>query len=131
MIQELYTTAMRPASVASAVATVTEYRENGNGSNRTNWERMTGILSAVLNTISTGMATEVTDLFTDTDSKAPAYHLAHRALSAGAIRPEWQNVQVVTLRTETVQTGKGGIVTGDSTTTGKVGKVRIFITPTV
>lgn len=129
MNMTITTTKVTAGASRQAVATVTEYRENGNGSNRTKWERVTAVLSAVLTVIETGLPVEITDLFTETDAKAPAYHLAHRILSAGVVRPEWANVQVVTMRTGTITTGKGGTITGETTTTGKVGTVRVFITP--
>ena len=122
------TTAITDSRVAQASRAVTEYRDNGNGSNRTNWDRMTAILSAVLTVVQTGKSAEITNLFTET-TKAPAYHLAHRSLSAGVIRPEWSAVQVVTIRNAGM-TAKGSTVTGDSTTTGLVGTVRIFLVPT-
>jgi len=122
------TTKPTAKAVATATKAVTEYRDNGNGSNRTNWDRMTAILSAVLTVTQTGRSVEITDLFTET-TKAPAYHLAHRSLSAGVIRPEWSAVQVVTIRNAGM-TAKGSTVTGDSTTTGLVGTVRIFLVPT-
>lgn len=123
------------ASVATEATTlVNRYRET-NGSNRTNWLRVAGVLAGVLTVIKTGDSVEITDLIGATDEKtnktngSPAYHLAHRILSGGAIRPHWQNVQIVTLRNGTI-TQKKNIVTGDSTTTGKVGTVRVFIVPT-
>lgn len=122
------TTKITDSKVAEASRAVAQYRDNGNGSNRTNWDRMTAILSAVLTVVQTGKSVEITNLFTET-TKAPAYHLAHRSLSAGVIRPEWSAVQVVTIRNAGI-TAKGSTVTGDSTTTGLVGTVRIFLVPT-
>ena len=124
---------VRPADFATAQRTVNEYRATGQGSNRTKWERVTAILGAVLTAIATGDSVEVTDLLTGTDGKdgqrttdSPAYHQVHRALSHGAIRPEWENVRVIALKEVTT---KGKTVTGVSTTTAKVGKCRVFISP--
>lgn len=123
-----------PADAKTASEVVGKAREAGELSNRTNLVRMVGILSAVLAVVRTGKAVEVTDLFPDTDpttgkvQTAPAYHLAHRSLSAGVVRPAWHKVRVVPMVTSTVTTGKG-TVSGETSTTAKVGKVRLFVAP--
>lgn len=124
---------VRPADLTTAKRTVSEYREQGNGSNRTKWDRVTVLLSAVLTVVGSGRSVEVTELFTGSDGNndqrttdSPAYHQVHRALSHGAIRPLWDQVQVVALK-DTTSTKT--TVTGVSSTTGKVGRVRVFITP--
>lgn len=95
---------------------VTEYRNAGNGSNRTNWNRLGEILAGVLCAIRTGKACEVTG--TITDGNSPVYHQIHRILGTDLIRPMWSDVTVVTVLPD-----------GETTTTGKVGKVRAFIIP--
>lgn len=126
----LTTGKVRPADLTIAKRTVSEYREQGNGSNRTKWDRVTVLLSAVLTVVGSGRSVEVTDLFDGQDGSkttdSPAYHQVHRALSHGAIRPLWDQVQVVALK-DTTSTKT--TVTGVSSTTGKVGRVRVFITP--
>lgn len=124
---------VRPADATNAKRTVSEYREQGNGSNRTKWDRVIVLLSAVMTAIATKRAVEVTDLLTgkdgtndQRDTKSPAYHQVHRALSHGAIRPLWDKVMVVAL-TDTVGTKTS--VTGTSSTTAKVGQARVFVVP--
>lgn len=133
----LSVTTTDPKVLTRAGNLVNEYRNAGNGSNRTKWERVTALLSAVLTVTSTGKSVEITALFDGQDGNktngSPAYHQAHRALSHGAIRPHWHKVQVVALlNTRTGnKVGRGGkaFVTGTSSTTAKVGSVRIFVTP--
>jgi phytoene dehydrogenase-like protein len=98
-----------------AAALVAQYRESGLGSNRTDWARTVVLLSAVLHAIETGYAIDVTELFPATGS-GKQYHIAHRALGSGVLRPFWKNVTVVVIKDATV---KGTSVTGESTTTGK------------
>lgn len=96
---------------------VAQYRANGGGSNRTNWERLTVILTAVLIVVETGAEVEVTDAITDGTS--PVYHQIHRILGTDLIRPYWHKVTVTTVKEN-----------GDTTTTGKAGTVRAYIVPT-
>lgn len=108
---------------------VDQYRADGNGSNRTNWSRLALVAGAIATVVRTGKAVEVTELFADQiDAKAPAYNIAHRALSAGLVRPDWHAVRVVALAD--CQTGKG-TVTGVSNTTARTGRVRLFYVPAV
>ena len=106
-----------------ATALVATYRENGLGSNRTNWARTIALLGAVTTAIATGDAVEVTEFFPENGS-GKQYHLAHRALSSGVVRPNWAEVTVVVLRNAETN---GKTVTGETTTTGKG---RVFIAPT-
>lgn len=112
---------------ATAEAMVAEYKANGLGSNRTNWSRLAEITARLAVVNGTGKAVEVTDLFTDTEAKAPAYNIAHRALSAGLVRPTWHTVRVIALAE--CKAGKGNTVTGISNTTARVGQVRLFYVP--
>jgi hypothetical protein len=108
----------KPTDLKQATAIVTAYRNAGNGSNRTQWSRMTAMLACVLYVLRTGNPAEVTDLFTDGTS--PVYHQAHRMLSAGVLRDYWSQVTVESVRPD-----------GTTTTTGKVGQVRTYIVPAV
>lgn len=116
-------TTVTKADQAKADQAVDQYRTNGGGSNRTNWSRLALVAGAIATVLRTGKAVEVTGLFTDTEAKAPAYNIAHRALSAGAVRPDWHRVRVVALAD--CQTAKGS-VTGVSNTTARTGHVRLF-----
>jgi hypothetical protein len=98
-----------------ATALVATYRESGAGSNRTNWVRTIALLGAVLTAIKSGDAVDVTDIF-PADGAGKQYHVAHRALSSGMVRPYWEQVTVVVLKDATVTKGS---VSGESTTTGK------------
>lgn len=117
----------RDATTASRAIAI--YRADGQGSNRTNWEQVTNVLACVLAVVRTGLAVEITDLYAhQVGTKSPAYNLAHRQLSQGAIRPMWENVQVVAL--QNVTNGKGS-VTGTPNTTAPVGPgIRLFLAPT-
>lgn len=110
-----------------AAALVAEYRSNGNGSNRANWERIQIVLSAVLAVIRTGSPVEITAAFAGESGKSPAYNVAHRQLSAGVIRPNWENVQIVAL-VDVRQNGKN--VTGTPSSTATFARSpRVFICP--
>jgi hypothetical protein len=98
-----------------ATALVATYRESGLGSNRANWARTIALLGAVITAIESGDAVDVTDLF-PASGAGKQYHVCHRALSSGMVRPSWGQVTVVVLKDATVTKGK---VTGESTTTGK------------
>lgn len=112
--QATFTTArVSPSDTKQAVAMVVAYRENGNGSNRANWERVTALLAVVLTVVRTGHAVDVSELF-PVDGSDKVYHTAHRALSHGAIRPYWHNVAVVGMRNVTHNRNE---TTGETTTT--------------
>lgn len=115
---------------ATARRAIAIYRADGLGSNRTNWAQVTAVLASVLAVVRSGKAVEVTDLYAgQVGTKSPAYNLAHRQLSAGAIRPMWNNVQVVSLID--CKDGKAGTVTGTPNTTVPMGAgVRLFLAPT-
>jgi hypothetical protein len=113
-----------PSVCAKRAATeVANYRESNRTSNRTNWARVVNTLAAVLTVIKTGDSVEVTDLYPASDG-APLYNLAHRVLSVGAIRPYWDSVRIVVLKSAT---DAGKSVTGEPSSTTKVG--RVFICP--
>jgi hypothetical protein len=112
-----------PLDTKRATALVAEYRKVGNGSNRTDWVRVTALLVAVFTAIRTGKSVEITDLFPAGES-GKQYHTAHRALSAGVVRPFWNGVVVQVLR-DCDQAGE--VVSGETTTTAKG---RVFLTPT-
>ena len=67
-----------------------------------------------------GDAVEITEVFPATGA-GNHYHIAHRALSSGAIRPYWGKVTIVVIKNAET---KGKKVTGETTTTGS-GKVFI------
>lgn len=115
---------------ATASRAIAIYRADGQGSNRTNWTQVTAVLACVLAVVRSGKAVEITDLYAgQIGTKSPAYNLAHRQLSAGAIRPMWENVQVVCMID--CKDGKAGTVTGTPTTTVPMGAgVRLFLAPT-
>lgn len=130
-VYTLTTAKIRPADLTTAQRMVAEYRDNGNGSNRTKWERVTIVLASVLTAIHTGKSVNLTDVFTGRDgtndereTSSSGYNIAHRALSHGAIRPFWHEVQIVAL-TETKH-GKN-TVTGVSNTTLPIGQVEVFV----
>jgi hypothetical protein len=140
----LTVTKVTQAQAKSGQATVAKAKADGELSNRTNTARMAGIVSAVLAIIATGKAVEITDLFPAVDpitgkpNTAPAYHLAHRALSANLVRPNWHKVIVVPIVTSTAKVAKptkastsvtAFTITGDTSTTAKVGTVRLFLAP--
>ena len=50
-------------SAKQASALLATYRESGQGSNRTNWDRTAILLGAVLTVIAKGDAVEITELF--------------------------------------------------------------------
>ena len=112
-----------PIDTKRATALVADYRESGNGSNRTDWARVTALLVAVFTAIRSGKSVEITDLFPAGNS-GKQYHTAHRALNAGAIRPYWSGVVVQVVRNDS-QVGK--VITGETTTTRSG---RVFLTPT-
>ena len=122
--RQLVVQKVKPQNALSASRLVTEYRENGLGSNRANWARMTALLAAVETAIETNSAVDITELF-PADASGKQYHTAHRALSAGIIRPLWHKVSIVVLSDAKV---RGHIATGESTTTGN-GKV--FVIPVI
>jgi hypothetical protein len=123
-----------PADSKTAGEVASKAREAGELSNRTNYARMVSMLASVLAVVRTGKAVEITDLFPATDpttgktQTAPAYHLAHRTLSAGVLRPTWHKVRIVPMVASTMTTGKG-TVSGETSTTAKVGRVRLFVAP--
>lgn len=104
------TTTVRAADAKAAAKAVADYRAAGNGSNATNWPRVEILLARVLTVIATGKAVDVSDLFAHGDKP---YHLAHRALSQGAILPYWHKVSPVALRNAKAEKGK---VTGEKDT---------------
>ena len=137
--QTMTTTTVTVAKVSPALAKqageiVAKAKADGLLSNRANLSRMAGVLAGVLTVTKTGQAVEITDLFPATDpttgkaQTAPAYHLAHRALSADLVRPNWHKVRIVPMITDTVTIAKTTI-TGETSTTAKVGRVRLFIAP--
>jgi hypothetical protein len=77
--------------------------------------RDAALMGAVLTAIKSGDAVDVTDLF-PASGAGKQYHVGHRALGQGLVRPYWKEVTVVVLKDATVAKGK---VTGESTTTGK------------
>ena len=97
-----------------ATAIVATYRESGAGSNRTNWVRTIALMGAVLTAIKSGDAVDVTDLF-PASGAGKQYHVAHRALSSGAVRPYWNQVTVLVVKNATLTKGW---VSGETTTTG-------------
>ena len=114
----LHTRKVTATVTKQATALVATYRESGAGSNRANWKRTIALLGAVLTAINPendGFAVDITGLF-PVDGAGKQYHVAHRALSSGMVRPYWKEVTVVVLKDATVAKGK---VTGESTTTGK------------
>lgn len=111
----LHTRKVTATVTKQATALVATYRASGAGSNRANWARTIALLGAVLTAIKSGDAVDVTDIF-PIDGAGKQYHVAHRALSSGMVRPYWEQVTVVVLKDATVAKGK---VTGESTTTGK------------
>lgn len=115
---------VKPQNALSASRLVTEYRESGLSSNRGNWARMTALLAAVETAIETNSAVDITTLF-PADANGKQYHTAHRALSAGIIRPLWHKVTIVVLSEAKV---KGDTVKGESTTTGKG---QVFVVPVI
>lgn len=96
-------------------------------SNRSNVSRYTEMLAAVLSVLQSGKAVEITDLKWD-GSKAPAYNLAHRMLSAQLIRPYFHRVQVVALHRKSI-VEQGDTIKGITNTTAPVGEVRLFVAP--
>lgn len=96
-------------------------------SNRSNVSRYTEMLAAVLSVLQSGKAVEITDLKWD-GSKAPAYNLAHRMLSAQLIRPYFRQVQVVALDKKSI-VQLGDTIKGTTNTTAPVGEVRLFVAP--
>lgn len=97
----IFTTLTKPgASVAAGKAArdaVTAYRDAGNGSNRTEWERMTLLLAAVIDVAyGAGVPIDVSALFPADGSSG--YHKAHRALKPAIFAEHWHRVQVVALR---------------------------------
>lgn len=125
-----------PANLAKqGNAHVDQYRADGGGSNRTDWQRLALIAGAVATVLATGKSVEVTDYFPDTYKLAggvskpvtsPAYNVAHRPLSVGAVRPDWHKVQVHSLVDVTV---KGSTHTGTSNTTARIGACRLYFSP--
>jgi hypothetical protein len=112
-----------PIDTKRATALVADYRESGNGSNRTDWARVVVLLASVLAVVRSGKSVEITDLF-PAGASGKQYHTAHRALSAGIVRPYWSGVVVQVVRND-LQVGKA--ITGESTTTRSG---RVFLTPT-
>jgi len=111
----MFTTHTQPVSAAAAKAAenmIKEYRANGGGSNRTNWERTRVILSAILTVLKNGIPVEVSESVEATGS-ASAYHIAHRVLSTDLMRPYWESVQVVALKNAV---RNGDEITGQSDT---------------
>lgn len=112
----MFTTLTQPVSpthASAAARKVDEFRTSGGGSNRTNWERLTGLLAAAMQVVKTGVPVDVTVLFPVTGN-ASAYHLAHRCLSSEMLREYWASLQIVTLKGAT---WNGNEVTGESSTT--------------
>lgn len=96
-------------------------------SNRSNVSRYTEMLAAVLSVLKGGKAVEISNLEWE-GSKAPAYNLAHRMLSAQLIRPYFHQVQVVALDKKTI-VQLGETIKGTTNTTAPVGDVRLFVCP--
>jgi len=123
-----------PAQIKAGQATVAQAKANCELSNRTDTVRLAGILASVMAVLATGKSVEITDLFPAYDPKtgkpntAPAYHLAHRSLSSSLVRPDWHKVAIVPIVTATAKATKATI-TGETSTTAKVGTVRLFIAP--
>jgi len=111
-----------PVDTKRATALVADYRESGNGSNRTDWARIAVLLASVFAVVRSGKSVEITDLFPAGES-GKQYHTAHRALSAGIVRPYWSGVVVQVVRNDS-QVGK--VITGETTTTRSG---RVFLSP--
>lgn len=111
-----------PVDTKRATALVADYRESGNGSNRTDWARLVVLLASVFAVVRSGESVEITDLF-PAGKSGKQYHTAHRALSAGIVRPYWLGVvvQVIDVYSEV-----GEAITGDTTTTRSG---RVFLSP--
>ncbi len=92
------------------------YRDAGNGSNRSNWERIISVFAGVICVMRTGMPVDVTDAYANQGGKAPAYNVLHAQLSAPLIRPNWQDIQAVGLIDVAKQ---GNKITGRKSSTAR------------
>jgi hypothetical protein len=120
-------TTVTAADAKRAAKALADYRESNRTSNRTNWSRMTEVLTAVYAAVRSGDSVEVTSILATrkADEITSAYNLVHRMLSANALRPHWDSVMVHAL---TNYVREGNTVTGTSNTTAK--DALVFITPT-
>lgn len=116
-----------PSVRSEALHIVTKAQADRVISNRSNVSRYTEMMAAVLSVVNSGKAIEITDLKWD-GSKAPAYNLAHRMLSAQLIRPYFHQVQVVALDNKSI-IENGDTIKGTTNTTAPVGEVRLFVCP--
>ena len=106
MLFTTHTTKVSPATARRAVVIVNQLRENGAGSNRTNWERTLALLAICEQVVATGIPVVVSE-------GERAYHTTHRALGADTLRAYWPKVQVVALRDVS---WKGSVVSGETDT---------------
>lgn len=116
-----------PSVRSEALHIVTKAQAERVISNRSNVSRYVEMMAAVLSVVSSGKAIEITELKWD-GSKAPAYNLAHRMLSAQLIRPYFHQVQVVALDNKSI-VQLGDTIKGTTNTTAPVGEVRLFVCP--
>ena len=104
--------------VASAASLVKEYRENGIGSNRTNWERLAVLLSCYL-VAERGHAVALPTI----EGDSPVYNRAWRAMRSALSQEQWETVRVCAVHsgmfTTTATVGTAYLVPADTDTKGE------------
>lgn len=130
-VQRFYTVGIpTPNECKSAVASVRELMSQGIMSNRTDAERSGVLMASVAKCLEYGKSVNLG--YVVNDGKSPVYNIWHNALKNANVRSEWHNVTIVTLKSDTVVTGKdkyGTWVEGETTTTGR--DVLLLISPVV
>jgi hypothetical protein len=101
-----HTVKVSQAVARRANAIIDNARAQGAGSNRTDWARTLTLLAACEQVIAFGVPVVVS-------VGTPAYHITHRALNTGILRPYWSKVQVVALRDVKWE---GSVVSGETDT---------------
>lgn len=129
-VQRFYTVGMpTPNEVKSAVLAVQSLIDQKVMSNRTDVQRAGVLMASVAKCLKFGKSV---DLGTHVnDGKSPIYNIWHNAMKNAGVRQNWQNVTVVTLKPDTITTGKdkfGTFIEGETTTTGR--NVILLIAPT-
>lgn len=130
-VQRFYTVGMpTPNECKSALAIVEKLVADEIMSHATKKDRASLLLASVSKCLAFGKSVDLGHVVND--GKSPVYNIWHNALKNATVRSEWHNVTIVTLKSDTVVTGKdkfGAWVEGETTTTGR--DVLLLISPVV
>ena len=80
--------------IAYGEALAVEYRENGIGSNRQDWNRLAVILACYACVVRTGLAVRLPHI----DGGSPTYNRAWRVVGSGLSPEQWNDIKVCAVR---------------------------------